>query len=106
MLTIPGAGLTVKTWVLVFTPFGLTRVMAPVVAPVGTLVVIFLSELTVKEELVLLNFTTVTPVKADPLIMTLSPTFPDAGAREVMLGRVFDVAEPTVMTALALLTAP
>jgi hypothetical protein len=80
------AVVTVKLDVLVAVPPGVVTVIVPVVAPVGTVAVIFVSELTMKAAVTPLNLTEVAPVKFVPLIVTVDPTGPDIGENEVMVG--------------------
>ena len=56
------------------------------VAPVGTVAVIWLLELSVKAALVPLNHTTEAPAKFVPLMTTLVPTLPLVGETLVMPG--------------------
>lgn len=85
MLTTGGPS-TVKLVELVAVPFGVVTPMAPVFAPLGTEVLIRLSEPAVNVAEVPLNFTLVAPVKPEPLIVTLDPTWPLVGEKEVMVG--------------------
>jgi len=57
-----------------------------VVAPVGTVAVIWVEEFTVKVAEALLNLTSVVPVKFVPVIVTTVPTGPLVGEKEVMVG--------------------
>jgi hypothetical protein len=78
---------TVKFDVLVAVPPAVVTLMGPVVAPVGTVAVIFVAELTMKVvALTPLNLTEVAPVKFVPVIVTLDPTGPDMGENEVIVG--------------------
>ena len=61
--TVHGALITAKLEPLVAVPFGVVTVTVPVDAPLGTLVVILVSELTWNVAAVPLNFTAVAPVK-------------------------------------------
>jgi len=89
-LLIVGFGavvVTVKLLVLVPVPFPVVTAIGPVVAPEGTVAVIFTDELTVYEVAVVpLNLTAVTPVKFVPLIVTPVPTGPLVGENEVTVG--------------------
>ena len=58
----------------------------PVVAPEGTVVVIWVDELTVNVALVLWNFTEVVPVKLVPVTTTVVPTGPLVGEKLVIVG--------------------
>jgi hypothetical protein len=60
-------------------PLGATTLTAPVVAPVGTVVVISVAETTVNVAAVPLNVTLVAPVRSVPSIFTERPTLPDMG---------------------------
>lgn len=77
---------TVKFDVLVAVPPAVVTLMGPVVAPVGTVAVILVAELTMKVALTPLNLTEVAPVKFVPVIVTLDPTGPDVGENEVIVG--------------------
>jgi hypothetical protein len=65
--------------------------MRPVVAPVGTTVVICVGESTVKVVATPLNVTAVAPVKLVPVRTIAVPTVPKAGANEVTVGGVMTV---------------
>jgi hypothetical protein len=61
--------------------------IVPVVAPVGTVAVICVELLTVKDVAeVPLNFVAVAPVKFVPVIVTEVPTTPEGGLKLVMVG--------------------
>src|SRR5581483_12470529 len=76
---------TVKLLGLVARPPGAITVMRPVVAPVGTVTVIFVSELIVKElAFVPLKATTEAPVNPVPVRTTLVPTAPLVGEKLVI----------------------
>ena len=60
--------------------------IGPVVAPLGTVAVICVSEFTAKEAAAPLNATAVAPVKCEPLIVTPAPTGPLAGLNELIIG--------------------
>src|SRR5437899_8492185 len=78
---------TVKLLELFPVPPAVVTLIVPVVAPVGTVAVICVSEFTVKDEaLVPLNVTEVAPVKFAPVIVTLVPTAPLVGEKLVILG--------------------
>jgi hypothetical protein len=57
-------------------PAGFVTLIFPVVAPDGTVVVIFVAELMVNDAVVPLNLTAVAPVKPVPVISTEVPTAP------------------------------
>src|SRR5438067_1500104 len=85
-LVMVGGLVTVKELLLVAVPAGVVTLSGPVVAPAGTVAVIFVPEFTVNVALVPLNFTDVAPVKFVPLIVTLVPTGPLEGAKLVIVG--------------------
>jgi hypothetical protein len=86
--SVPG---TVKVPLLVSVPPGVVTLIVPVVAPVGTVVVILVEPFTVKVAAVPWNFTEVAPVKPVPLMVTLVPTAPLVGVKEVIVGGVVTV---------------
>jgi len=86
MTTTPTPVVTVKLEALVAVPPGVVTLIVPVVAPVGTVAVICVAELTVNVAFVPLNFTAVAPVNAVPVIVTLAPTSPLVGEKLVMVG--------------------
>ena len=68
---------TVKEAVLVPVPAGVVTATGPVVAPAGTVAVIWVSEVTVNVAAVVpLNFTAVAPVKPLPVMVTEAPGRP------------------------------
>jgi hypothetical protein len=83
---ILGAPVTVKFDELVAVPDGVVTAIGPVVAPLGTVAVIFVPELTVKVADVPWNFTAVAPVKLVPSIVTEVPGAPLVGLNEVIFG--------------------
>jgi hypothetical protein len=87
-LAIVGPLPTVKALLLVAVPPGVVTLNVPVVAPVGTVAWIAVSEVTVKLALTPLNATVVAPVKFVPLIVTLVPTDPLVGAKLAIVGLV------------------
>jgi hypothetical protein len=99
-VTVGGPANTVKSEELVFDPFGVVTVIGPVVAPEGTLVVIFTEEFTVNDGwfTLLKNFTDVVPSKFVPLIVTVTPTAPPLGENDVIDGS--SVAVTTKSSAL------
>jgi hypothetical protein len=99
-LVIVGGGTTVNVALLVTVPAGVVTPSGPVVAPAGAVALIDVSEATVKLALVPLNVTAVAPVKFVPLIVTLVPTGPLAGAKLVIVGG------GTTVNALALVAVP
>lgn len=81
--------LTVTVNVLeVAVPDGVVRVMLPVVAPAGTVVVTIPSFTNVNDAAVPWNLTNVTPVKFDPSSVTEVPTDPLVGEKLVIFGPV------------------
>jgi len=97
---IAGGGTTVNALVLVAVPAGVVTPISPVVAPAGTVAWITVSEVTVKLALAPLNVTAVAPLKPVPLIGTLVPTGPLAGAKPVIAGG------GTTVNALLLVAVP
>jgi len=97
-LVMVGAG--VKLLVLVAVPPGVVTEMGPVVAPVGTVKVIWEIAFTVKLlAMVPLNLTAETPVKLVPVRITAVPTAPLLGLKLVIVGAT------TVTVKLVLLVA-
>ena len=87
-LVIEGMGtVTENDEALVAVPPEVVTLIAPVVAPDGTVAVICVDELTVKVvALAPLNVTAVAPVKFAPVIVTLVPVGPLAGEKLLILG--------------------
>lgn len=81
-----GTAVTMKSVALVPVPLPVVTVILPVVAPLGTLVVICVEVSTVKLALVPSNFTVTAPVKSVPVRTTVVPTGPVAGENEVIVG--------------------
>src|SRR5712691_12784924 len=81
-----GAAVTVKLVALVAVPPGVVTLIAPLVAPLGTVAAICVSELPVKEAAAPLKATAVAPVKWEPLIVTPAPTGPLVGVNELIVG--------------------
>ena len=77
---------TLKFVELVAVPTAFVTWIGPVVAPVGTVVVINVAELTVKVATTPLKFTAVALVKFDPLIDTAVPASPTLGENELITG--------------------
>src|SRR5206468_3186880 len=90
-------GATVKALALVAVPPPVVTLMGPVVAPVGTVAVILVAELTLKVAVVTLNFTPVVPVKPLPVMVTLSPGAPPDGVKPVMAGAPLPVTVKLVV---------
>jgi len=84
-------GATTKSVGLVAVPPGVVTVIFPVVALAGTVVEIWIAELTVNEAAVPLNLTEVAPVKFVPLIVTGTPTAPLGGEKVEIAGMMFTV---------------
>lgn len=108
-----GGKTTVKLVVLVAVPPGLVTLTVPVVVPVATVAVIWVSEVMLKEAVLPLNRTAVTAVKLLPVITTDVPTRPRFGLKLVMVGGKITVklvvlmAEPPgVATAIKPVVAP
>jgi hypothetical protein len=85
-LEIVGGETTMKAFALVAEAPGVVTERGPVVAPAGTVAVIWVDESTVNVvALVPLNVTAVAPVKFIPVMTTLVPTGPLAGLNPVMV---------------------
>ena len=82
----PEATFTVKLLEEVAVPAGVVTDIVPVVAPVGTVAVIWVALFTVNGAEVPLNFTEVEPVKLVPMMVTLDPTNPLVGVKLVIEG--------------------
>src|SRR5947207_3038888 len=78
-----GAG-TVKSLVLSAKPAGVVTLILPVVAPLGTVVSIRVSETTVKVAALPLKATAVAPMKFVPVMVTAVPTGPLVGVNDVI----------------------
>ena len=78
-------------------PPGVVTQIAPVVAPLGTVAVMLVAELTVKLAADPLNFTLVAPVKFVPVIITVVPTGPLPGVNELIDGGGMNVNEPELV---------
>jgi hypothetical protein len=86
-------------------PLAVVTEIAPVVAPTGTVAVIWVSELTMKVlAAVPWNATAVAPVKLRPVIVTTAPIGPLDGATEVTVGGGMTVNELPVPVPLAVVT--
>lgn len=90
---------TVKFVPLVSVPEGVVTEIFPVVAPEGTVAVIFVSELTMNVAVVPLNFTAVAPENPVPLIVTEVPTGPLVGENDEIAGTAAHEAGATAMVA-------
>lgn len=113
-LVIVGGGMTVKFVPLIASPPGVVTVIAPVVAPTGTVAIIF-PPLNLKVALVPLNVTEVAPLRFAPLIVTAVPIPPLVGENPVMVGGAFATTvkvvplaavPPAVVTAIGPVVAP
>jgi hypothetical protein len=83
---------TAKLVGLVVVPPAVTTAIFPLVAVAGTVAVIWLDESTVKlDAATQLNFAALTSVKPEPEIVTLEPTGPLGGEKEVSLGSTLNV---------------
>ena len=98
-LIVGGEAVTVKLLALVAVPPGVVTLICPVVAPLGTIARTWVSESSVKKAAVPVKATPVVPVKWLPLIVTVVPTGPLVGLKELIVGG------PTV-TVKALLLPP
>ena len=112
-LVMVGGDTTVKLLALVAVPPGVVTLIVPPVAPVGTVALICVAELTVNVAVVPLNFTAVAPVNAVPVSVTLAPTAPLVGEKLVMVGGGMTVKElalvpvpPAVVTLMVPVVAP
>jgi len=109
-----GAGMTLKLAALVAVPPGVVTATGPLVAPVGTVVVIRLEPTTVNSAASTpLKATVVAPVKPLPVSVTLVPADPEAGEKNVTLGvgmtlklAALVAVPPGVVTATGPLVAP
>jgi len=109
---LKGADVTVKLVAPVAVPSSVVTMMGPVVAPAGTVVVIVPELLTVNVATLPPKKTALAPVKFVPVIVTLVPTRPLAGVKEVMAGVtvkrvvVFKGPLPGVVTVMGPVVAP
>ena len=88
-LEIVGAGaavVTVNVPALVAVPPGVVTLHFPLVAPAGTLAVIFVAELIVNDAFVVPSLTAVAPLKFVPLMVTEVPTGPLVGEKLETVG--------------------
>src|SRR6266508_2299309 len=85
--------LTVKSALLVSVPWGETTPILPVVAPVGTAVLMRCPDCTLTEASTPLKVTWVAPWKLFPLTSTFVPTGPHIGVKELMVGPASASAE-------------
>jgi len=113
-LVIVGAAMTVKEPALVAVPPGVVTPIGPVTAPEGTVAVICVDELTVKDVAdTPPKVTEVAPVRFVPVITTLAPTAPLVGEKLVIVGAPMTVKDPAlvavppgVVTLIGPVTAP
>jgi len=109
---LKGADVTVKLAALVAVPSSVVTMMGPVAAPAGTVVVTVPELLTVNVATLPPKKTALAPVKFVPVIVTLVPTRPLAGVKEVMAGVtvkrvvVFKGPLPGVVTVMGPVVAP
>ena len=92
---------TVKALALSAKPAGVVTLILPVVAPPGTLVLIWVLETTLRAAATLLKVTWVAPVKLLPVMVTAVPPGPLVGVNELIVG-----GNPVTVKALALSTEP
>jgi len=86
-LVIVGTPTRVKLAALVPVPLRVVTPTLPVVAPTGTVAVIWVGDSRVKVvAVVVLNFTVVTLMKLVPVMVTLLPATPEAGDRADTVG--------------------
>jgi hypothetical protein len=100
-----------KLVVLVAVPPGVVTAIGPVVALLGTVAVIWVSEATVYAAEAPLKLTDVAPVKPVPVIVTTVPESPLAGVNEPIDGAIVKLVvlvavPPGVVTAIGPLAAP
>jgi len=81
----PARQVTVKRALVAFPP-GVVTWMSPVLAPVGTLVVISVAVSLMMTAASPLKLTFVAPDRLVPVMVTVVPTFPESGAIFVMVG--------------------
>src|SRR3989442_1129807 len=81
-----GGTVTVKLLALVAVPLGVLTLIGPLLAPLGTVAVIWVLVFTVKLATVPLKVTLVAPPRLLPLIVTEVPTGPLLGLKELIVG--------------------
>ena len=84
--TAGAPAVTVNDAVLVPVPAAVVTATGPVVAPAGTVAVIWVPEVTVNVAAVPLNFTAVAPVNPVPVMLTDVPAAPEVGVNEETTG--------------------
>jgi hypothetical protein len=93
---------TVNLWELQAVPPGVVTQIFPVVAPLGTVAVIWVDEPPEKVVAdVPPNVTAVAPVRVVPVIVTIVPIGPEVGVNEVIVGLVGGAAEEGGAMAIA-----
>jgi hypothetical protein len=92
---IVGAAVTVKLVALVAVPPAVVTAIVPLLAPVGTVAVICVSESTVKVAAAPLKVTAVESARKLPVRVTVLPTGPEVGVKPAMPGA--PQAEPHVV---------
>ena len=92
-----GAAVTVNDAVLVPVPAGVVTATGPVVAPVGTVAVIWVPEVTVNVAAVPLKVTAVAPVKPLPVMLTDVPGAPEVGVNEETAGAAVTVNDAVLV---------
>jgi len=91
---------TLKEVALLAVPPAVVTLMAPVFAPVGTLVVILVAASFVIVAAAPLKLTFVAPERLVPVTVILSPTLPEVGLKDVIVGAAgFLVAYAELATA-------
>jgi hypothetical protein len=85
-LLIVGAGITVKEEAPAVVPSALVTLIFPLVAPVGTVALSWVSETMANSAATPLNVTAVAPVSAEPVMTTVPPMALDAGVKEETMG--------------------
>src|SRR5207247_394054 len=101
-LMLGGAGgvVTVKLLALVAVPPGVLTWIGPLVAPLGTVAVIWVLVFTVKLAAVPLKRTAVAPVKLVPVMVTEVPTGPLVGVNELIVGGAVVAVKLVAVTAV------
>ena len=93
--------ITVKFAALVAVPLLVVTVILPVVAPAGTVAVIWVSESMLPEAVTPLNLRPVVVAKPVPVMTTVSPTCPEVGENDVIVG-----PEPNTVKLAELVAVP
>lgn len=100
MRSRPEAVVTVKLFTELALPVGVLTEILPLVAPWGTVAVIWAALFTVKDAVVPLKETAVAPVKFVPLIVTDVPTWPEVGLKSPIVGPALVMVKLPVDVAL------